>query len=855
MEPRRISPVTVAALFVCASLLQSSRHAPRAAADGTLRVPATVLFSRHVVPVLGRLGCNAGACHGTVQGQNGFRLSLFGADPALDHARLVREYGGRRLNRNDPDASLLLRKATGSVPHQGGKLTSVDADEYRILRNWISQGATLDTVAGSQLRALKVTPARHTAKLQEKVRLRVEATFADGSTEDVSRLCTFESTSKDVIAVDRTGQVEARGVGDAAVIVRFRAEPVLAAILVPGEARGAIAEAATSHVIDRHILEKLRRLNITPSELCDDAAFLRRASLDIAGELPTPDEIRKFLADTSKDRRAKKVDELLARPGYATLWATRFCDILKPAGFDQKFIESVEARRFHDWLRARLQEGTPYDQLVERILTATSREGRSLEQWTEEVRLLSEESADPDKPLVAYARRKTLDLYWQKSKGNAEGGNPPVKAALQVAHAFLGLRLECAQCHRHPHDVWQQDDLLSFANFFSRVGAGNNGSNPDAKKEIARLNEQAKQKRAESQKLNDRIGKEKNLPKEQLDRMRQEARAISNQAKALEGMATRLFNTEIHTAGRATPASTSSPLGRQASSTFRLLGQSKSVTVADKEDPRAVVMAWLRQPDNPFFAKAIVNRVWAHYFGRGIIDPPDHLSPLNPPSHPELLDELCAGFVKNGYDLKWLHRTITTSRTYQASSQANSSNRSDGRNYARFSLRRLPAELVIDAINHATGGSETFPAEMRVPPGTRAIELAGEMKADPRDVKGSALLYALQVFGRPTRSPDVQCDCARGSTPSIVQTLYLVNHPAVREKISNPKGRVAQIVKDHMEDARRVEESFLWVLGRLPSPDEQTKAVPYLKNSTSAQQGVEGLFRTLMLSDEFILNH
>jgi hypothetical protein len=821
-------------------------------------VPAQPLFSRHVVPVFSRLGCNAGSCHGAVQGQNGFRLTLFGADPALDHARLLREFGGRRLNLTEPDASLLLLKAAGRVPHQGGKQTDVDAPEYQILRTWIAQGARLDTGEGAKLKNLRVTPAQQTVGPRDEYQLRVEAAFADGTTEDVTGLCTFDSTIKEVAVVDRTGRVTARGVGDAALVVRFRAEPVVAAVIIRGEAKNVFPGTPGQNFIDRHIQDKLRLLNIQPSPLCDDATFLRRVSLDLAGELPTSEEVRKLLSDPAPDKRVKKVDELLARPGHATLWASKFCDILKPTGFNanDKLIEPVEARRFNLWLRDRIQEGTPFDQLVERILTATSREGRPVEAWVEEIRLLAEEAADPAKPLEVYSRRKTLDLYWQKSKGNSDGGNAPVKAALQVSHAFLGLRLECAQCHRHPHDVWQQNDLLDFANFFGRVSSGgNNGSTPEARKDTKTLTEEAKQKRTEAQKLNDRIGKEKNLPKEEADKLKEQANALSIRARALETMAGRLGSTEIHSGGKGTTVSTRSPLGQQTSTTFRLLGENKPITVPEGTDPRTVVMAWMRSPNNPYFTKAIVNRVWAHYFGRGLVDPPDHLSPLNPASHPELLDELCAGFIKSNYDLKWLHRTIATSRTYQLSSASNPTNRADTRNYARFYLRRLSAEMVIDAINHATGGSETFPGELRMSAGARAMDLAGDTKVEARDVKFSALAYALQVFGRPARSPDVQCDCERGNNASIVQTLYLVNHPAVREKISNPQGRIAQIVKDHADDARRIEESFLWVLGRLPSPEERDKASQFLKASASPQKGVEGLFRTLLLSDEFILNH
>lgn len=208
--------------------------------------------------------------------------------------------------------------------------------------------------------------------------------------------------------------------------------------------------------------------------------------------------------------------------------------------------------------------------------------------------------------------------------------------------------------------------------------------------------------------------------------------------------------------------------------------------------------------------------------------------------------------------MKWLHRTIATSQAYQRSSQANASNRSDTRNYARFYLRQLSAELVLDSLDHAAGSSEGFPPELRLRAGARVMDLAGGVPVDQYDKdkeKAMALGYALQIFGRPLRSPDVQCDCERADAPSVVQTLYLVNHPVVRQKLASPEGRPAQIVKDHADDARRVEEAFLWVLGRMPAGEERDKCIQYVRGSASAQKGMEGLFRILLLSDEFILNH
>jgi hypothetical protein len=817
---------------------------PASAADS---VPPAPLFSRHVVPLFSRLGCNAGNCHGAVKGQNGFRLSLFGAEPASDHQRLMREEGGRRLNLNNPENSLLLLKATGQAAHQGGSRMAKGSAEYTILRNWIAAGAQLNAIDKSVVARLSIMPDLKTLKQGEGYPLRVTATFADGSSEDVTALCTFEPVNKELARIDASGKVQALGVGDTPLIARYRSEPAVALLVVPREGKEPFPNVAHVNFIDKHVLDKLRRLNIHPSELSDDVTFLRRVSLDVIGLPPTPDEIRTFLADKRPDKRQKKIDELLEKPGYSAMWATKFCDILRPSGFDPKhgFTEEAETRRVYEWLRARVQENTPYDQLAERILLATSREGRSEQDWAKEVQALISENTAKSADLRAYAGRKTLDLYWQRGSGG-------VKSTMQVAHSFLGLRLECAQCHRHPHDVWQQDDLLSFANFFMRVSQpGATAPAPAIAKETDRLVKEAKELKENAKKISDKL-KDKSLAKEEVTKLQAEVKTLNEKAQAMEAAARRLKATEIHTSGKAVAASVTSTLGKQESKQFRLLGDAKGQSIADDKDPREVVMSWLRKPDNPYFARAIVNRVWAHYLGRGIIDPPDHLSPLNAPSHPDLLAELCADFIKSGYDMKHLHRTILQSRTYQQSAKTNATNRADTSNYASFTLRRLPAEVLVDALNHATGGSEIYPPELYLPAGIRALEVAGSVGTERSQ---ATLRYAFQIFGRPMRAPDGLCDCERDTKPTIVQTLYLTNHPAVQQKIASPKGRIAQIIKDILGERERIDELYLWTLSRMPNDEERQTCVQHVKENSSPQRGLEDVLWALLNTREFILNH
>jgi hypothetical protein len=859
-------------------------------------------FSRHVEAVFSRLGCNSGGCHGAVKGQAGFRLSLFAGDPAFDHERILREYAGRRINPADPESSLLLRKAIGQVKHEGGKRTDVGSSDYEILRRWIAAGAAFDTPETSKVVKLQVEPAGHVGKVGERYPLKVQAHFADNSTEDVTTLCAFESLDSVVAAVGaRTGMVEIAGAGDATLVVRYRGDTGIAQVLVP-RVGDTVADTRPAGFIDKHVLAKLQRLKLPPAGLADDATFLRRASLDVAGELPTTEEVRKFLADTSADKRARKIDEMLQRPGYAALWTMKFCDLLKASEFGvyaDGMSKEADAPRFAAWVRSRIEKNLPYDQFAEQILTATSREGRSLEEWAKDVVSLDEGYTTPRTDLEQYSKRKTLDLYWQRRDS---GGVP---GALQVAHTFLGLRLECAQCHRHPHDIWQQDDLLSFANFFMQVRQpGFQGDNekkfPEVGAVFKKLNDEAKKLGEDAKKLRDTklkpLDAEAKKAKTDSDRLTKEATALEAEAAKLQGndaeakkalaaakrkeaeplkekiaefekvqaeivamekrakllpeSAKRLLHAEVADYPRKDHfASVTSPIGTQKSMKYRLLGEAKEIMLTPGQDPRTVVAAWMRRPDNPYFAKAIVNRIWAHYFGRGIVDPPDHLSAFNPPTHPELLAELTQEFIKHGYDLRWLHQTILNSRTYQQESTAPPASAADRANYAAFYYRRLPAEVLLDALNQATGTREDM--EMKYhhwPNKMKTVEV-------PFTPKNAFVTFMLEQFGRPERNSASQCDCERDSTASVLQVLSFANHPRVWQKIGDEGGLVAKVLKTVPGDEKRIEEIYLAALSRLPSEAEQKACLKYLKESPTPAKGIQGVLWSLLNTREFLLQH
>ncbi len=817
-----------------------------AAASSTLRgadtqsAADTPRFSRHVQAVFSRLGCNSGGCHGAVQGKNGFRLSLFSADAKFDYDEVARDAGGRRVDLLDPARSLLLLKATGAVAHGGGKRTAAGSLEYNLLLDWIAGGAAMDEIDASRVVKLEVTPAGVTGKAGESYQLAVRATLADDSSEDVTALATFASLDEMVATVDEQGKVQATGVGDTALIVRYRAEPVMATIVVPSESAEPFPEVTPHNFVDEHVLAKLRRLNLPPAELCDDATFLRRVRLDITGRLPTPDEVREFLGDSDPNKRAKKIDALLADDGYAALWALKFCDLLKANDFGvyaDAIEEHFEAPRFHAWVRARMQENTPYDEFAARILTATSREGRSLDEWAKEVVALQEGYATPRTDLELYAQRQTLDAYWQRKEAIGVAG------AMQVAHAFLGLRLQCAQCHRHPHDVWQQDDLLSFANFFTHVRKiGFQGDNekkfPEEAALFKKFMDEGKQLEEQVKKL-----KEQKADAEQIKQTERRSKVLKDE------VAKRVLHGEVMHLPKENWAYVESPLGFAKSQSYRLLGQAENVELAAEQDPRTLVSDWMRAKENPFFVRAIVNRVWAHYFGRGIVNPPDDLSSFNPPTHPELLDALCAGFVENRYDLKWLHRMILTSRTYQQSSIGPAASAADRANYARFYMRRVPAEVLVDSLNDATGTTEKMDmGYYHWPEGLRTIEI-------PYRPRNGFVNFMLDQFGRPPRNSAVQCDCERGGDPSVLQVLTLASHPHVQEKIASPEGHAARLAKDVVERDKQIEELYLLTLSRPPDDDERAACTAYIEQSESPEKGLQGVMWSLFNTREFVLQH
>jgi hypothetical protein len=756
-------------------------------------------FERHVMGLFGRAGCNSGSCHGSFQGRGGFRLSLFGYDPEKDHDALTRDAMGRRINPVDPDNSLILQKATGQVLHGGGRRFGRDSWQYQVLRDWIVSGAKREKGSGDVVAITMAPPEYAFTRPGETGQLAIRARFADATEEDITPFCDFRTNDDAVAEVSPLGVVKALRAGDTAIVVSYRGQvlPVRVLVPMPAEAGSRYPDLPTTNYIDAEVFAKLRRLNIVPSELSSDVQFLRRVTIDTIGTLPTPDEVRAFLADPDPAKRARKIDELLEHPLHAALWATKFSDITgnnTAALENPQPLQPKRSQMWHDWLRKRFAENMPYDEMVRGVLCATSRDGLAPDEWIKQVREIDEAASKGF--ATGYAERPSLDLFWRRQQPV-----PLEQWGEKIAAAFLGVRLECAQCHKHPFDRWTQVDYRSFANLFGQVAVG---ASPDAKKIIDEENAERK--------------------KNATDPKAQQQLAIVRE----------LF---IGGKGQALPhPDTNKSLPAKA------LG-GPEIKAGPGEDARVALFDWMRSPDNPFFARSFVNRVWGHYAGVGLVDPVDNFSLANPPSNQKLLDALARDFTEHQYDIRHIERTILNSRVYQLSSATNATNRLDKNNYSHGYVRPMMAEAVVDVLDAALGVKEKFGND--APPNSRAIEVGSTR------VQNGTLAYVLRIFGRPPRT--TACDCERAMEPALPQKLYLMSNTELQNNIQ--KGRLQELLAGKKTDDEVLEELFLATLSRFPTDADKERFADYRKTRKDRQSAFNDTLWALINTREFILNH
>ncbi len=396
-------------------------------------------FHLDVMPVFMSEGCNTGACHGSARGQDGFMLSLFGYDPEGDHYRLTREMAGHRINLAIPEESLLVEKSIEAVPHTGGKLFEKGSDAYKTFVEWIANGATKRPAEEvPKIVSLHLYPPKLVLEGADSTQqLTVRVKFSDGHDRDVTDLAVFVTNNEPVANVSEKGLVTAGKRGEAFIMARYDTHTVgIQAIVIPEDLEYTRPKSQENNYIDKLVHDKLHKLRILPSGLCSDEEFLRRASLDIVGLLPTPEEYEAFVKDQDPAKRSKKIDEYLERPEFTEMWVMKWSELLKirsnrniALGISYK-----AALLYHGWLRDQIAANRPFNEIVIDMLTA---EGGSF--------------ANPATNFYQ-VERNTLQL------------------AENVAQVFMGMRLQCAQCHNHPFDRWTMDDYYSWAAFFAQIG-------------------------------------------------------------------------------------------------------------------------------------------------------------------------------------------------------------------------------------------------------------------------------------------------------------------------------------------------------------------------------------------------
>ncbi len=714
-----------------------------------------VSFRNEVMAVLSRGGCNQGACHGNQNGKNGFKLSLRGEDPDFDLAALTRDTLGRRTDRLNPDSSLLLLKAVGAVPHEGGKRFDRNSLEYRILRRWIAEGLNADPPATPVLHQLKVTPAAQIlVEPAGPVTLKVKAVFSDGQVRDVTALAVFEPSNL-LVKVDRSGMVSREGTGETVILVRYLdRQATVELAFVPARPGFVWKAPPEKNAIDHHLFARLQALRIQPAEPASDSVFLRRVYLDTLGVLPSAEEARRFLADPRTDKRERLIDALVQRPEFADFWALKWADVLRN---EEKVLDRKGVLLFHQWLRQAIQEGKPLNELARELIASRG--------------------STYSHPAANYYRAL----------------RDPHTRAEAFAQVFLGIRMQCAKCHNHPFERWTQQDYHSLAAFFARV-----------------------QYRIVENNRRDRLDKHE-FDGEQIVWMERSGEV-----------------SHPRTGGRLRPLFPGQPTPPFAEDADRLLA------LAD----------WTARPDNPYFARAQVNRVWYHLLGRGLVDPLDDFRASNPPVNAPLLDALARDLASNHFDLRHLVRTILRSHAYQLSAIPNETNRADETNFSRALVRPLQAEQLLDAVCQVTGVPSRFPG---LPPGTRAGQLPGVGLSRERRQTVTPAEKFLTVFGKPGRS--LSCECERADDSTLAQAFQLITGETINSKLAEPDNRLDRLLALGKTPEQMAEELYLSALCRFPTPREKAAANRLLSPSRGAarRQALEDLAWALLNAKEFLL--
>jgi hypothetical protein len=630
------------------------------------------------------------------------------------------------MNRAAPEQSLMLLKATGSIPHVGGVRTQVEEPYYEVVRQWIAEGAKLD-LAAPRVTAIEVFPRNPILpRAGMKQQMAVIATYADGLVRDVTQEAFIESGNIDAVEASPGGLLTLLRRGESAVLVRYEGAYTATTLTVMGERPDfAWTDPPRHNYVDDLVYAKLQRVKILPSPLCTDEEFVRRVHLDLTGLPPTADQVKAFLAapGESRSKRDALIDRLVGSAEYVEHWTNKWADMLQ---VNRKFLGEEGATALRNWIKHGLATNKPYNQFAHEILTAS---GSNL-----------------DNPPAAYF--KIL--------------RDPATVMENTTHLFLGVRFNCNKCHDHPFERWTQDQYYHLASYFAQVG----------RKEDAAFAGQ-------------RIG----------------GSAVEGATPLVEVIYDKASGDIKHdrTGQVSTPA----------------FPYHHDDLAPDSVSRREQAAQWITSPQNQYFATSFVNRMWGYLLGVGIIEPIDDIRAGNPPTNPELLTALTRDFIDRGFDMQHMMRVICKSRVYQHSITTNATNEDDSINYSHALPRRLPAEVLYDAIHLATGSRQRFKG---LPEGLRAAELPDAGIADS----------FLDDFGRPVR--ESSCECERSSGMVLGPIMKLINGPTVANALNDPENELAKLVAEQADDQRLIEEVFLRMISRRPSAQETQLALDALRS-------------------------
>lgn len=681
-----------------------------------VKKPYTPDYVRDVKPVISRMGCDAGTCHGAKDGKNGFKLSLRGYDPIFDVRAFSDDISARRVNYASPDDSLMLLKATGAVPHEGQQVTQPHSEYYQIIREWIANGSNLADPK-PVVKSIKVSPKNPV--IQEvggQQQIRVVATYLDGSMRDVTRESFLESANQDVAIHDDYGLMTTLRRGEAPVLARYEGAYAATTLTVMGDRSGfEWVEQPAWGEIDKHVAAKWQRMKILPSGLCSDEEFFRRIYLDLTGLPPKPLQLKLFLADPtdSKSKREEVIDDLIGSPEFVQHWTNKWADMLM---VNSKFLGGEGAKIYREWIRKEVEANTPYDAFVRKILTASG--------------------SNKENPPASYFKiHRKPDLLMENT-----------------THLFLATRFNCNKCHDHPFERWTQNQYYEIAAYFSRVKLERDG---------------------------------KNAPKQNIG-----GTAVEG-AKPLYEIAKDAGEGEMkhERTGQVTPPAFP----------YLVKHEKPRATPEKGTTRREELAAWITAGDNQFFGRSYANRIWGYLLGTGVIEPLDDIRAGNPPSNPELLNYLTKKFVEGGFDVRKLIAEICKSRTYQLSLVTNKWNEDDQINFSHAQARRLPAEVLYDAVHAVTGS-------------------APKLQAKQIDAKQDTKSGLLATLGRPTR--ESACECDRANDMQLSGVMALLSGPDIADAIADPKNAIAKLVTEQKDDAKLIKEIYLRVLNREPRPSE-----------------------------------